>query len=127
MKLNRATFRQILDKYYELSPQSVQYVLAVDFDNTLCYTRFPACGEPTAVAKFIKSIQDLNVCIILTTCREGQSLTTALDWCAEQGIRLDYVNENEPSRIEMYQDCRKIFCNMLIDDTSYNFNIKDFK
>ena len=126
MKLNRETFKQILDDYYSRPYNTLQYVLAVDFDSCICHSHYPECGEPTPVANFIKSIQDLNVCIILTTCREGYALDKALNWCEEHDIRIDYANENDPSRIRVFQDCRKIFCNMLIDDTTYNFNMKDF-
>lgn len=125
MKMNKERFNKILDDYYTTSPPC-KYVLAVDFDQCLCYSHFPECGEETPICNFIRSIQDMDYVQILTTCREDNSLELALKWCKEHNIRIDYANENDPERIKIYEDCRKVFCNMLIDDTSYNFNMEDF-
>ena len=65
--------------------------------------------------------------IIITTCREGKSAELAKEWLKEHNIRWDYFNENDPARIEIYKDCRKIYCDMLIDDTAYCFNMNDFE
>lgn len=126
MKLNREIFKQILTDYYNTYGTSLPYVLAIDFDATLSYSNYPECGEPTPIVDFIKSIQDLPITIILTTCRENEALVKAITWCREQGLRINYVNQNDPKRIQVFNDCRKIFCNMLIDDTSYGFNMEDF-
>lgn len=125
MKLNRREFRKILRKHYNKYPDDV-FILSVDFDNTLCFSKYPEAGEETPVAEFIRSIQDLNIVIILNTCRSGDSLATAIDWCEEHNIDIDYVNKNESSRLLYYPDCRKIFCHMSIDDTDYNFDYNDF-
>ena len=124
MLLNRKKMVEILNDYYKR--HELPFVLAVDFDHTLCYSRFPECGDITPVGKFIQTIQDLHITIILNTCREGESLKRALAWCKENNIRIDYANENDPLRISCYKDCRKIFCNMCIDDTTYDFDMDDF-
>lgn len=126
MKMNRAKFKQIVDAYYAQSPPT-KFVLGVDFDNTLCYSRYPHCGEPTHVVDFIRSVQDLDILIIIITCREGVSAEQAKQWLIDHGITWDYFNENDPARVELYTDCRKIYCDMLIDDTAYCFNIDDFE
>lgn len=99
----------------------------MDFDHTLCHSSYPLCGLETPIAAFIRSVQDMDIVIIITTCREGYAAEVAKDWLFKHNIRWDYFNENDPARIELYQDCRKIYCDMLIDDTAYCFNIDDFE
>ena len=126
MKMNRERFKKIIDAYYAQSPPT-KFVLAVDFDHTLCDSSYPLCGEETPIVSFIRSVQDMDVIIIITTCREGKSAEVAKEWLNEHNIHWNYFNENDPARIEIYKDCRKIYCDMLIDDTAYCFNMNDFK
>lgn len=128
MKMNKERFKAILDRYYSHYPRT-KFVLAVDFDHTLCNSHYPFCDdEIRSVCDFIRSIQDFDYIQIITTCRDGNaSVNIAKEWLANHNIRWDYFNENDPERIELYQDCRKIYCDMLIDDTSYNFNKEDFE
>lgn len=59
--------------------------------------------------------------IILWTCRCGERLQDAVDWCKMYGLEFDAVNENLPEMIEKYgNDSRKIFYDVLIDDKSVN-------
>lgn len=124
--MNRDQFKKTLDTYYAQSPPT-KFVLAVDFDHTLCYSLYPLCGDETPITTFIRYIQDMDLTIIITTCREGYAAELAKEWLNEHNIRWDYFNENDPTRIEMYKDCRKIYCDMLIDDTAYGFNMNDFE
>lgn len=126
MKMNRAEFKKIIDDYYAHSPPT-KFVLAIDFDHTLCYSSYPLCGLETPIAEFIRSVQDMDIIIIITTCREGSAADLAKYWLFKHNIRWDYFNENDPARIELYNDCRKIYCDMLIDDTAYFFNMNDFE
>ena len=126
MKMNREQFKKIIDAYYAQSPPT-KFVLAVDFDHTLCYSSYPLCGLETPIAEFIRSVQDMDMIIIITTCREGCAARLAKKWLKKHNIRWDYFNENDPARIEIYKDCRKIYCDMLIDDTAYCFNMNDFE
>lgn len=126
MKMNRDQFKKILDAYYAQSPPT-KFVLAVDFDHTLCYSSYPLCGLETPIAEFIRSVQEMDIVIIITTCREGESAEMAKDWLNKHNVRWDYFNENDPARIELYKDCRKIYCDMLLDDTAYCFNMNDFE
>ena len=103
-----------------------KFVLALDFDKTLCDSHFPECGGETQICDFIRSIQHLDYIQTLYTCRTGEALDDAIQWCAEHDIRLDYINENDPVRIALYKECRKISYDMLIDDKNYHFNIDDF-
>ena len=72
MKLNRNQFKKIIDAYYAQSPPT-KFVLAVDFDHTLCYSSYPLCGDETPIAAFIRSVQDMDVIIIISTCGDVQS------------------------------------------------------
>lgn len=125
---NRESFKKILDEYYATSPP-VKYCVAVDFDKTLCDSYYPFLGdEIEPICNFIRSIQDLDIVLILNTCRTGFYLSDALMWCNEHHIYFDYINGNDPQRIIEYgADSRKISCNMMIDDSCYNFNINDFE
>ena len=65
--------------------------------------------------------------LIINTCRHtAVAEMIAERWCRHYGIEWDYWNENDPARIARWGDCRKIACNMSIDDTDYNFNMEDF-
>lgn len=94
------------------------YVVAVDFDGTLCKSQYPECGEP--ISENVQRVRELKrqgATIILWTCREGEALAKAVRWCEEHGVPVDYINENAPSRIARYRnDCRKISADLYIDD-----------
>lgn len=58
--------------------------------------------------------------LILWTCREGDALQMAVDWCEEQGLYFDAVNANLPDVIAFFgNDSRKISCDLYIDDKSW--------
>lgn len=103
--------------FYDTRERS-EYVVAVDFDGTLCKSKYPECGEP--ILKNVQRVRELKrdgATIILWTCREGEALTKAVKWCEEHNVPIDYVNENTPSRIARYgSDCRKISADLYIDD-----------
>lgn len=93
-------------------------IYAVDFDGTLCESKWPGIGAPN-----IKLIQHLirkqkeGAKIILWTCRIGERLQEAVDWCADLGLVFDAVNDNLPENIEKYgNNPRKIWATCYIDD-----------
>lgn len=93
-------------------------IIAVDFDGTLCESRYPWIGAPKkAVIEYILNQKRRGAKIILWTCRVGTRLDEAVDWCRKQGIEFDAVNENIQYMVDLYgSDCRKIFANEYIDD-----------
>ena len=93
-------------------------VYASDFDGTLCKDKFPEIGEPNKVIiDFVKEQKLLGNKFILWTCRTKDMLNAAVDWCKEQGIEFDAVNENLPETKEKWgEDTRKVFCDAYIDD-----------
>jgi hypothetical protein len=106
-----------------LKPQPDPYhrpykILAVDFDGCLCTNAWPEIGEPnTKLIYRLKFRRAHGDKLILWTCREGESLAKAVEWCKIQGLEFDAVNENLPEMIEMYgNDCRKIGADVYLDD-----------
>lgn len=97
-------------------------IYAVDFDGTLCESVYPGIGAPNlALIEHLKKRRRQGNKIILWTCREGERLLVAVDWCREHGLAFDAVNENLPEMIEWHgNDCRKIFADVYIDDKTVN-------
>lgn len=95
-------------------------VIAVDFDNTLFNTDYPNILEPKwDIINWCKLQQTQGNTLILWTCREGKHLQDAIDACKQVGLVFDYVNENDPKRVELFgNDCRKIGADIYVDDLS---------
>lgn len=93
-------------------------IIAVDFDKTISMETWPEVGKPNnKVIEWIKK-QKLNGSrIILHTCRTGNELKLAENFCKEQGIEFDAINANLPDMIEAYgDDPRKISADIYLDD-----------
>lgn len=59
--------------------------------------------------------------VILWTCRVGDRLQEAVEWCKQYGLEFDAVNDNLPEMIERYgSNSRKIYYDCLIDDKCVN-------
>jgi len=93
-------------------------VYAVDFDGTICEDQFPNIGEPKCnVIWMIKKLKTEGHKLILWTCRTGDALTIALDWCHQFDLKFDSVNMPLPEQIKKYNnDTRKVFADYYIDD-----------
>lgn len=93
-------------------------VVAVDFDGTLCECKYPDIGAPvTPVIEYVKERKAAGDIIILWTCRVGEHLENAVEWCKRQGLTFDYINENAPEKVGQYgEDTRKISADEYIDD-----------
>lgn len=94
------------------------YIVAVDFDGTLCENAFPEIGEPKQnIIQVIKNYKEKGFRIILWTCRNREQLTQAVEWCTEQGLEFDAINQNIPEVQEMFGgDTRKVYADVYIDD-----------
>lgn len=78
-------------------------VIAIDFDGTLCEDDFPQIGEPKIhIIIAAQMEQDEGAKLILWTCREGRLLMEAQNWCLEQGLIFDAVNESIPEWVEVF-------------------------
>lgn len=96
-----------------------EQIIAVDFDGTLCENKWPEIGEPNTnlIGYLIEMRKSFGAKIILWTCRVGEMLDKAVNWCSEHRLEFDAVNENLPHIVERFgSDTRKIFANVYIDD-----------
>jgi len=93
-------------------------IIAVDFDGTLCFSKWPELGEPNRpLIEYLKVWRNQGNKLILWTCRAGEALESAVSWCQEQQLEFDAVNDNLPEIIEMYgNNSRKVTCDYYIDD-----------
>ena len=94
------------------------FVIAVDFDGTLCQDKWPQIGRPnTELILRMMQARELGQKVILWTCREGKLLEEALAWCKSFGLEFDAINANLPERITLYKtDPRKVGADLYIDD-----------
>jgi len=103
--------------------------IAVDFDGTLCENKFPSIGRPNwKVINELLAEQQAGSKIILWTCRAGEDLKNALEWCKNHNIEFDAVNENMPDIIEAFAvNSRKIYADEYWDDRAVvkRFNAED--
>lgn len=78
-------------------------VIAIDFDGTLCKCKYPAIGKPKRFTIWrAKRKQKRGAVLILWTCRTGELLREAVEACSLWGLDFDYINENDPERIQAY-------------------------
>lgn len=93
-------------------------VLAVDFDGTLVQDRFPLIGEVNkTVWDAVIQAQENGYKLILWSCRNGDALHDAVEFCSKQGLHFDAINENIDEVKVLYGgDTRKVFADMYIDD-----------
>lgn len=95
-------------------------IIAVDFDGTLCNDCYPEIGAPNRILiDALHRLKKQNCQLILWTCRCGDRLTEAVEWCRQHGLEFDAVNANVPQIIEKYgSDSRKIYADIYLDDRS---------
>ena len=76
-------------------------VYAIDFDGTLSMGTWPEVGPAnTELFDFLKEKQRNGDKLILWTCRAGEPLEKAVDFCREHGLIFDAINDNLPETIE---------------------------
>ena len=97
-----------------------KYIIAVDFDGTLIKenTWPDVDGKPdSALMQHLIRERENGNKVILYTCRNGEYLEAAVEFCKEEGLEFDAINENLPELIEAYgSDTRKISADIYIDD-----------
>ena len=93
-------------------------IIAVDFDGTLCENQWPEIGLPnTRLIKELIHRRAQGDKLILWTNRVDDKLENAVNWCKEQGLEFDAVNDNLPEIVESFgSNCRKVFADIYIDD-----------
>ena len=96
-------------------------IIAVDFDGTLCSDRYPEIGKANqGLIHYLKDRKKHGSKLILWTCRCSKPLENAVDWCINQGLEFDAINENVPEIIERFgSNSRKIYADLYFDDKAY--------
>lgn len=101
------------------------YILAIDFDGTLCEDRFPEIGAANdrLISALIKFKEERpGVKYVLWTCRDNNTperyLDRAVEFCEKHGLKFDAVNENLPEVQAMFgnNDTRKVYADRYLDD-----------
>ncbi len=108
----------------QLSQKSQPYIIAVDFDGTLCQNQWPEIGpENREILHAAILLRKLGVLMILWTCREGEDLQKALEWCEQRGLSFDAVNDNCTCIMEQF-DCntRKVHADEYWDDRAVSIS-----
>lgn len=97
-------------------------IIAVDFDGTLCENKWPLIGEPNmGLITYLKASRTMGDRVILWSCREGEQLKEAVQWCQNFGLVFDAVNDNVPEMVKLYgNNCRKVTADVYIDDRMCN-------
>lgn len=94
-------------------------VIAVDFDGTIVENKYPKIGDErmfaTDTLKML--IQDRHQ-LVLWTCREGQLLEDAINWCRERGVEFWAINKDFPEEdiTKNKHFSRKLKADLFIDD-----------
>lgn len=104
--------------------------IAVDFDGTLCNYDFPKIGNQTVLQKklldLLINMRNNGHKIILWTNRGDNLkypvLSEAIDWCRNQGLEFDSINENLPGQKKLSGYSPKIMADYYIDDRALKFN-----
>lgn len=95
-------------------------IIAVDFDGTLCTNKWPEIGQANlALIDWLKQERKSGTKLILWTCRTGEMLDKAVNWCIHRGLEFDSVNDNIPEANEKFGgNSRKVFANIYLDDSA---------
>lgn len=101
-----------------LASRPEKYVVAIDFDGTMHHGQWPEIGDTNDfLLKKALLAKECGVQLILWTCREGDELQAALDWCWEKGLEFEAVNDNTEARKALYgNNPRKVGYDELWDD-----------
>ena len=93
---------------------------AVDFDGTLSFGKYPDAGPANeGLIDFLIARKSRGDRLILWTCREGEALRIAVDFCQNRGLEFDAINDNLPETVVKYGfNSRKVSCDFYIDDKS---------
>ena len=106
-----------------------KYIIAVDFDGTLAFGKWPETKDPNEhLIKWLIQQRIKGNKVILWTNRSGDLLKDAVRFCRIYGLEFDAVNENLPEMIEAYgNDSRKVSADWYIDDRSQNPKDEDWE
>ncbi|MDR1436893.1 MAG: HAD family hydrolase [Candidatus Symbiothrix sp.] len=92
-------------------------IVAIDFEGTLHDGKYPVIGnpQPHAIAAMQK-ISNNGHRIIITTCRPIRMQDAMIKWLEENKIPYDTVNDNFPEIKAKFDNPRKIYADIYIDN-----------
>lgn len=94
-------------------------IIAVDFDDTL---QMNGKDPNMILINRLITEQRRGATLILWSCRSGERLSSAVEFCAKYGLRFNYVNENSRDAIRILKsNPRKIYADIYIDDKAARF------
>ena len=106
------------------------YIIAVDFDGTLIKdNKWPDVDgiANKHLIEYLNREKKRGSKVILWTCRSGEALETAVEFCKDNGLIFDAVNDNVPEIIEAYKsNSRKVSADFYLDDKSRIPEIQNF-
>lgn len=93
-------------------------IIAIDFDGCLVDNAWPNIGAPHLhVFEAAKQEKARGAKLILWTCRVGDRLHEAVEFCRNFGLTFDAVNANLPEVVASFGcDCRKVCATEYWDD-----------
>jgi hypothetical protein len=90
-------------------------IIAVDFDGTCVKHEYPHIGADIGAVPVLKKITTMHQ-LVLFTMRSGKELEDAVQWFADNSIRLDGVQKSLWQ--ELWTDSPKCYANLYIDDAA---------
>lgn len=121
--LNEQYIKQFLEDFKKKHDRDC--IFAIDFDNTLFFTKFPEIIKPNeALIKFVKILQKYNAYLILWTCRTNIDLENAIIACKDIGITFNKINDHSDIMKERFHNegGQKIYADYYLDDRAFNIN-----
>lgn len=104
---------------FEMIFRGEEFIIATDFDDTLVEAgEFPRFYGKTQWFDNLKRIKAdyPNVKVILWTCREDEELDKAVDFCRDNGLVFDAINEDVATTLKWKPRGRKPFAHIYVDD-----------
>lgn len=111
-----------------------QFIVAIDFDNTIANSHFPDIGDMYEGAKeVINKWHQRGAYIIIWTCRSGRGMYEAEQYLLDHGVHFHKINEQHPHamldfasdiEVETGRTGRKVWSHVLIDDTSIDWMVR---
>ena len=102
-------------------------IIAVDFDGTITKeSKWPELGEPNMplINELIRRRNNGDK-LILWTCRNGDLLRAAINFCKTFGLEFDAVNDHLPELKEKFgNDTRKVYADLYVDDKAVKSLVK---
>lgn len=94
-------------------------IIAIDFDGTIVKHEYPSIGEP--IPNAIETLKRLVLNgheLMLWTMRSGKELEEAVQYCKNNGIEFNSINENIEQQRTKWSTSNKQYASLYIDDAA---------